>query len=791
MKKLKFLTTLFTLSLLLGCTGHSPENVRFTFNKDGKFKIAQFTDIHWVHGAPTTERTIETIKAVLAKEKPDIAILTGDLVYKVPDREPWTELAAIFEETQTPFAVALGNHDGEAATQISRSEIFDILLRSPYFVGEKGPEEVHGVGNYVIPVYGRDKKAAALLYCFDSNASSPVPNVGGYDAIRHDQIGWYREQSNKYTAANRGKPLPALAFFHIPLPEYFQVLGTPNFVGNQKEAPEPAKYNTGLFHSFLDQRDVMGVFVGHEHNNDYIGMMEYIALAYGRVSGWQAYGNLERGARIIELHENEFVFDAWISTPTGTEQHFNFPTGISDRDEATMTYLPARQATPTQKGVFYKYYEGKFRNLKNLDRTKLVSEGVMKTVSIAEAPAEDYFAYEFRCLLRIPERGVYSFYTISDDDSQIYVDDQLIVDKYWSNISRLDGKVALEAGFHEVKILFYEDTWGQFLEVGYAGKNMRDRKLADETLYVPCTPEQPRLTFDPNGRFRIVQFTDIHWIYGAPNVAATVEIMKSVLEAEKPDLVVITGDIVIRTPDRTSWTALASVFEEAGIPFTVTLGNHDAEPGTEITRSEIFDILLRSPAFVGEKGPEDIHGVGNFVLPVYGRNNRKAVLLYCFDSNAHTNHRKIGGFDEPVYFDQVAWYGKQSKQLTADNNGQPLPALAFFHRPFPEINEIAGKDNTFGNNLEEPSNPTYNTGLFASFLDNRDVMGVIFGHDHGCDYIGVLHHVALAYGRVTGSEGWDDLESGARVIDLQEGEFAFDTWIRTPSGVCLPYSFKK
>ena len=70
-------------------------------------------------------------------------------------------------------------------------------------------------------------------------------------------------------------------------------------------------------------------------------------------------------------------------------------------------------------------------------------------------------------------------------------------------------------------------------------------------------------------------------------------------------------------------------------------------------------------------------------------------------------------------------------------------------------------------------------------------MGVMVGHDHGCDFIGVLNRIALAYGRVTGSEGWDDLESGARVIELHEGEFRFDTWTRTPSGVELPYSFPK
>ena len=792
------------------------EKHRLVFNKKGKFKIVQFTDTHMVHGAPNVPETVGIMKAVLAAEKPDLVILTGDIIIRLPIRESWTELAKIFEEAKIPFTVTLGNHEAEPGTKITRSEIYDILLRSPYFLGEKGPEEIHGVGNFALRVYGQNNRTAALLYCFDSNAHGEHPKYGGYDEpVYFDQVAWYNRKSDEFIAENGGKPLPALAFFHVPVPEFFQIIGKKNTIGYQDEEPCPPKYNTGLFASFLDKEDVMGVFVGHEHGNDYIGMLHRIVLAYGRVTGsggtknaaggWDGF---DSGARVIELYENERMFDTWIRTLKGVELTFHYPTTISSVDEETLTYLPAKKVNPTERGVSYKYYEGKFGSVKKIDPAKKVSEGVMKTISIAEAPSEDYFAYEFRCLMQIPERGVYSFYTRSDDDSQIYIDDVLVVDKDWSNISRFDGKVALEAGFHEVKVLFYDDTWGQFLEVGYASKKIRDRKLTDETLYVaesplggcispaqestPSSPvtEKHRLTFNKKGKFKIVQFTDTHIVHGAPNVSETVGIMKAILAAEKPDLVILTGDIIIRLPVREPWTELAKIFEEAKIPFTITLGNHEAEPGTEITRSEIFDILLRSPYFVGEKGPEEIHGVGNFVLRVYGQDDRTAALLYCFDSNAHADHPKYGGHDEPIYFDQVAWYNRKSDEFTAENGGKPLPALAFFHVPVPEFFQIIGKANTIGHQDEEPCPPKYNTGLFASFLDKEDVKGVFVGHEHGNDYIGMLHHIVLAYGRVTGSGGtkiaaggWDGFESGARVIELYENECMFDTWIRTLKGI--------
>ena len=63
-----------------------------------------------------------------------------------------------------------------------------------------------------------------------------------------------------------------------------------------------------LIVSFIEKKDVIGVFVGHDHNNDY--MVDWngnIALAYGRKTGYPSAYNevLSRGARIINLHEDE------------------------------------------------------------------------------------------------------------------------------------------------------------------------------------------------------------------------------------------------------------------------------------------------------------------------------------------------------------------------------------------------------------------------------------------------------------------------------------------------------
>ena len=479
MKNICLLLAILVSSGLMQASVRNP----LTF-KEGKFKVVQFTDMHWSHTSPKCAETTATIKAVLKAEKPDIAILTGDIVTDAPAPEAWKTISGIFEEAKIPFAVTMGNHDAEAS--ISKERIYAILAESPYFVGEEGPEDIKGYGNYVLPVYGSKGNVAALLYCMDSNDYPPVTKYGHYDWVHYDQIAWYRTQSQMYTKQNGGKPLPALAFFHIPLLEYNNIVGKNTTVGNQKEGVASPRINTGLFSSMIDMQDVMGMFVGHDHGNDYIGIEHDIALAFGRVTGTDAYGTFERGGRVIELYEDKFKFDTWIRTPSGVEFAYYFPSGLSSVDEENLPYLPAKNVQPKKQGVAYTYYEGKYKHTDQITPDTKVGEGTMPNISITKALVDDHFAYEFRTWIQIPERGVYRFYTFSDDGSKLFIDGQVIVDNDGShNSRRRDGKVALEAGIHELRVLYFEDYMGQVLEVGVSGRDIRETTLPDYMLYIP------------------------------------------------------------------------------------------------------------------------------------------------------------------------------------------------------------------------------------------------------------------------------------------------------------------
>lgn len=304
--------------IIAGVVSHAQAVSKLHFDKNGELKIVQLTDTHIELKEKKNLEVYTTVEQVMATEKPDLVVLTGDIVTEDDPQEAYKKLAAIFEKTKTPWAMIFGNHESEH--NLSRKDLAAFIEGLPFCIN-KNIENSVGYSNFILPVYGKENNPAAQLYFMDSNTYSTLePIVGGWGWFTHEQVGWYREQSRKLTQSNGGSPFPALAFFHIPLPEYTaawnNTLNPPIGVKNEDEcSPE---INTGMFAAMLESGDVMGTFVGHDHINDYIGVQYGIALAYGRIT--KTMRNAEDpkpGGRVIILKEGERKFDTWIREGNG------------------------------------------------------------------------------------------------------------------------------------------------------------------------------------------------------------------------------------------------------------------------------------------------------------------------------------------------------------------------------------------------------------------------------------------------------------------------------------------
>lgn len=303
--------------LVILCTVWKINAQDLRFHDDGTFKIVQFTDTHIDPMKPESEVAINVIRSTVAFENPDVIVMTGDVVTGKPAGKGWKRVLAVLEETKIPYLLLNGNHDTEQ--DLSYQEITHFITSARNCLNKANEDGV--LADMVLEIKGEQGTSAeALIYGIDSHSNSLLPQVDGYAWINYDQIAWYRSLSNQYKAKNGGKALPSLAFFHIPLAEYTAAFDRREgaFCGIRLERECPADINSGMFGAFLEQGDVMGVFAGHDHDNDYVASYKGIALGYGRFSGGKTtYIDLQPGARVITLYKGKKEFTSYIRLQDG------------------------------------------------------------------------------------------------------------------------------------------------------------------------------------------------------------------------------------------------------------------------------------------------------------------------------------------------------------------------------------------------------------------------------------------------------------------------------------------
>ena len=89
-------------------------------------------------------------------------------------------------------------------------------------------------------------------------------------------------------------------------------------VGTRMEKACAPALNSGMFAAMKEQKDIVGIFVGHDHDNDYVVDWKGILLGYGRYTGGNTvYNDLPNGARVIEMTEGRHGVRTWVRVKGG------------------------------------------------------------------------------------------------------------------------------------------------------------------------------------------------------------------------------------------------------------------------------------------------------------------------------------------------------------------------------------------------------------------------------------------------------------------------------------------
>lgn len=287
------------------------------FNRNGLFKIVQFTDSQ--DGPNTDLRTLDLINRILDKEKPNLVVLTGDNIdgkckSKADVKKAITNIVMPMENRNIPWTAIFGNHDDEHK-KMNKEEMMKFYMTFKHSLCQVGYKILDRIGNYNLLINGaRNNKPAFNIYLLDSGKKAPC-FFHGYNWIKLAQIHWYKQTALKLKEKYE-KTIPAIMFFHIPFPEFKIAWKTGLIEGERNESESCPRVNSGLFDVLVKTGDVKGVFVGHDHVNNYCAELEGIRLGYAGNIGYGTYGkkDFKRGARVFLIEESDCSnYKTWIT----------------------------------------------------------------------------------------------------------------------------------------------------------------------------------------------------------------------------------------------------------------------------------------------------------------------------------------------------------------------------------------------------------------------------------------------------------------------------------------------
>lgn len=284
------------------------------------------------------------------------------------------------------------------------------------------------------------------------------------------------------------------------------------------------------------------------------------------------------------------------------------------------------------------------------------------------------------------------------------------------------------------------------------------RKVA-KAVRDPAAP----LQFRSDGSFQISIFEDLHfgesessslvlnhldlllttpkdaWEHWGPQQdRCTVRVMEAVLDAERPDLVVLNGDLITgENAFRENSTAYLDQIVEPmvrrAVPWASTYGNHDSD--FNLSR---VDLLAREqqqqPAGlartanmlpIADHGDTHRAGVTNYYLPVYGSDCFSTddkdmadlcvprLILWFFDSRGGFHYQqkdattgKRVGQENWVDASVVAWF-EHTQAALQGKYAAVIPALAYVHIP-PNVAYALQLDDSRGSGINPHQQPGIN-----------------------------------------------------------------------------------
>ena len=337
-------------------------------------------------------------------------------------------------------------------------------------------------------------------------------------------------------------------------------------------------------------------------------------------------------------------------------------------------------------------------------------------------------------------------------------------------------------------------------EPKYIGTDVRIiKETADSTFIAKCDT-RGRIVNKP---FKILVTTDMH-MDAADNINKPLEMLARHVAAEKPDLILFTGDIILTDHQQIDCFQFGRFMEKMGIYWAYVFGNHEARAEKEYHKYFMLKALESFPHCLSKFGDPSLFGYGNFFINILSSEKTIQQSIVMLDSGRSPipHHNTENGAPEELKgYDflkkgQIEWY--KNNILNLEKEYGKFKSIMMMHIALCEYQEVMELDENenyvptgkaeilYGGMYESIGCSEFNSGMFKAIKELGSTQAVVVGHDHVNDFCAEYDGVRLVYAQCGGYNSYvcDTMRSlfgdeknwlqGATMIDVAEdGEIVF------------------
>lgn len=137
-------------------------------------------------------------------------------------------------------------------------------------------------------------------------------------------------------------------------------------------------------------------------------------------------------------------------------------------------------------GLKVEYYSGSWKKLPEFSQLKAVKSGSSTNFTLEKISApQDQFALVFSGKIKIEKEGIYGFSLLSNDGSQLFLDDKIVIDHNGMHGADMEktGNITLSKGMHPIRLHYFQAGGGMFLNVKYSGPETEKQIIPATVLF--------------------------------------------------------------------------------------------------------------------------------------------------------------------------------------------------------------------------------------------------------------------------------------------------------------------